>query len=429
MALQIRWISLLLRKMDSAREGARILKSFEEWRHAQQALPAPSRSHDGLSRHKLIVIRLDDIGDYLLFRNQLPSYRESARWNAHHITLLGNESWRELFEAFDRQAVDEVIWVNKSEALRSSTYRLELWRRLRAQGFETVIAPSRTRPLLLDDLCTLAAAPARAIGAVNTYVHQSWNRVSDGFYHELFQPANSRMHEFSFNGAFAAWCCDRRFERSSPQLELPMEPVAGQTPSEWAGAGPVPYIVCFVGATTRSKRWPVSRWIEFIELYLRTCSGRVLVAGNSPREIEAAALIEARTGAQSVAGRMSLLELFRCVAGARGVISNDSMAAHLGVSCNRPTVIVANGVNYERFTDYAEAGINGVATVYPGVFTRRRKRLGDIPYHYPQAVSQDMASIEAGEVLEALLQVLNENGLPFSQKEHKIERTQSHSDT
>jgi ADP-heptose:LPS heptosyltransferase len=408
MALQIRWISLLLRKLDSAREGERILRGFEEWRQAQEVLPAPQKSQDDRNRRKLMIMRLDDIGDYLLFRNQLQSYHGSDRWHKHHITLLGNSSWRAFFEAFDRQAVDDVMWVDKGKALTSATYRLELWKRLRAEGFETVIAPSRTRPLVLDDLCMLAAAPARSIGAVNTYMHQSWNQVSDGLYQELFQPANARMHEFSFNGAFAEWCCGRRFEGGRPALAIPAESAAANTPWARAVNGTAKtYIVCFVGATTRSKRWPVTRWIEFIELYQRAHSGQVVIAGNSRREIEAAALIEGRTGAQSIAGRVSLLELLSCVAGANAVISNDTMAAHLAVSCNRPTVIVANGVNYERFTDYAEAGINGVATVYPAVFTRRRKQLGDIPYHYPQAVSGDMATIRAGEVLQALRRVLH----------------------
>jgi ADP-heptose:LPS heptosyltransferase len=406
MTLQIRSISLLLRKFDSMREGERILKSFEEWRQTQQFLPPPQPAH-ARERRKLLIIRLDDIGDFLLFRNQLPSYRASERWQHHQITLLGNSSWRALFEACDSQAVDDVIWVNKGEALSSAAYRLQLWQQLRAQGFEAVIAASRTRPLILDDLCTLAAAPARAMGAVNTYLHQSWNQVSDALYQELFQASDPSMHEFAFNGEFAAWSCGMRFEGRRPVLDLSAASAAGK--AAWTGtveAGPS-YIVCFVGATTRSKRWPVERWIEFIELYQRALSGRVVVAGNSRREIETAARIEARTGARSIAGRASLLELASCVAGACAVISNDTMAAHLGVSCNRPTVIIANGVNYERFTDYAEAGIPGVVTVYPGVFVRRRQRLGNVPYHYPQAVSADMASIKANEVLDALRQLLS----------------------
>ncbi len=366
-------------------------------------LPAPQVSDRARSRPKLLIIRLDDIGDYLLFRNQLPSYRAADRWKDHHFTLLGNGSWREFFEAFDSDAVDDVIWVNKAEALTSPGYRLELWRRLRAQAFETVIAPSRTRPLLLDDLCMLAAAPERAIGAVNTYMHRSWNQVSDGLYQELFRPASVHVHEFLFNGEFAAWCCGRRFEIGRPRIDLTIASVPSREPG-------TPYIVCFVGAATRSKRWPVHRWVQFIELYRRNCPGRVFVAGNSRKEIEAATLIEARTGAQSIAGRVSLLELLSCVAGARGVISNDTMAAHLGVSCDRPTVIVANGVNYERFTDYAAAGIGAVATAYPAVFIRRRNRLGDVPYHYPQAVSGDMSTITAAEVLDALQRALHCHG-------------------
>jgi ADP-heptose:LPS heptosyltransferase len=249
----------------------------------------------------------------------------------------------------------------------------------------------------------LAAAPARAIGAINTYVHQSWNRLSDALYQELFRPTDVHAHEFLFNGEFAAWCCAQRFTGSRPTLTLPCKS---------AGREPVaPHIVCFIGATTRSKRWPVNRWIEFIQLYRRTFSGRIFIAGNGRREIEAAKVIEARTGAQNIAGRVSLLELLNCVAGAEAVISNDTMAAHLGVSCHRPTVIVANGVNYERFTDYAEAGIERVATVYPAVFLRRRGRLGDVPYHYPQAVSGDMATIRADEVLEALERAVQARGV------------------
>src|ERR1700734_1406368 len=110
MTLHIRRISLLLRKYDSAREGTRILSQFEAWRQTQQVLPAPHTTQRPL---KLLILRLDDIGDYLLFRNQLRTYRASDRWKGHRITLLGNNSWRPIFEAFDSHAVDDVIWVDK----------------------------------------------------------------------------------------------------------------------------------------------------------------------------------------------------------------------------------------------------------------------------------------------------------------------------
>ncbi len=150
--------SLFTRRRRAAKECQRILNSFHEWQAVQRQLPEPSPA-----KGKLLVIRLDDIGDYLLFRNQLGVYKKSPRWKDHSVTLLGNTSWKDIFEACDKDSVDDVIWVNKSRYLIDAAYRLETWQHLRARGFDTVVAPSRTRPLLLDDLCMLAAAPLHTL--------------------------------------------------------------------------------------------------------------------------------------------------------------------------------------------------------------------------------------------------------------------------
>jgi hypothetical protein len=74
----------------------------------------------------------------------------------------------------------------------------------------------------------------------------------------------------------------------------------------------------------------------------------------------------------------------------------------MSVSLNRPTVIIANGINYMRFSEYSHAGITQVAAVYSKLFNRRRKRLGDRPYAYHEAVTGDIVSIRAATVIEAL---------------------------
>jgi ADP-heptose:LPS heptosyltransferase len=390
MSMQIRWVSVVQRKLRAAKERRQTLESFTEGREMQRRLRAPAPSGK-----KLLVIRLDDIGDYLLFRNQLGMYKKSSLWKAHAVTLLGNASWKDVFTACDSACVDDTLWIDKAAYLTSADYKLEVWEQLRARGFETVIAPSRTRPLVLDDLCMLAAAPLHNIGCVNTYVHPQWNQVSDALYQRLFKPADTSLHEFHFNAEFAAEICGVRSEAKRPTIDVHFPRPLEQ-----------PYIVCFVGANTRSKRWPVKRWVEFIERYSREFSGRVIVAGGNKTEIAMASAIEQRTGAQSIAGKVSLPELFAWVEGAQAVLTNDTMAAHLGASYSRPTVIVANGVNYRRFTEYAHAGIEQVATVYPDVFNRKRRRRGELSYNYVDAISSDMASIEAATVLTALKEIL-----------------------
>jgi ADP-heptose:LPS heptosyltransferase len=381
-----RHVSLFFRKSDSAKDRQRVLESFARWKALQHGLPPPLRCSK-----TLLLIRLDDIGDYLLFRNQLQMYKNSSRWMDYKITLLANDSWQDIFTLLDKDAVDDTMWVNKNRYLECADYRLEIWRLLREKGFQTVITPSRTRPLLLDDLCMLAAGPINSIGSENTNVHASWNQMSDSLYTSLFKPSRALMHEFHFNAEFAEWACGIRYCGSRPRIEhrFPL-PVADS------------YIICFVGASTRSKRWPIKRWIEFITLHRRYYSSKIFLAGNSKAEREMVRIIQQRTGAESIAGRVALSELLHWVAGAEAVVTNDTMAAHMGASFGRPTVIVANGLNYMRFSEYINAGIDRVATIYPEVVNRRRKRLGDGPYAYSETVSADIASIKATTVIKSL---------------------------
>jgi hypothetical protein len=55
-----------------------------------------------------------------------------------------------------------------------------------------------------------------------------------------------------------------------------------------------------------------------------------------------------------------------------------------------------------RFSEYSHAGITQVAAVYSELFNRRRKRLGDRPYAYHEAVTGDIVAIRAATVIEAL---------------------------
>ena len=372
-----------------------MLRKFTEWKTSQDTLPPPQPC-----ANTLLLIRLDDIGDYLLFRNQLATYKKSARWGDHKITLLGNESWREIFLLLDAEAVDDTIWAHKNRYLEDAAYRMGIWRQLRHKGFETVITPSCVRPLLLDDLCMLAAAPLRSMGSANTNVHAIWNQLSDSWYTSLFKPSRALMHEFRFNAEFAEWACGIRYSGSRPRIER------GRLPP-LAGSHAGPYVICFAGASTRSKRWPVKRWIEFIELHRLYFTAKIFFAGNSKAELEMVRTIQRRTGTDSIAGSVPLPDLLRWVAGAQAVVTNDTMAAHMGASLNKPTVIIANGVNYMRFAEYGDAGIDDVATVYPDVVNRRRARLGDGPYAYSETVTADIESIKAATVVQALKALLD----------------------
>jgi len=113
----------------------------------------------------------------------------------------------------------------------------------------------------------------------------------------------------------------------------------------------------------------------------------------------------AKGKADSIVAKVSLTEFVDYAANATALICNDSMAAHLGVSLNRPTVIISNGNNFPRFTTYYEAGINNVETVYAQRFLKTLKRKRD-PFLWNYiAVTKDTKTIKAKQVFEALKEV------------------------
>ena len=56
------------------------------------------RNQIGKNAKHILLIRLDAIGDYILFRNFIEVLKRNPKYSDYKITLLGNIVWRELAE-------------------------------------------------------------------------------------------------------------------------------------------------------------------------------------------------------------------------------------------------------------------------------------------------------------------------------------------
>lgn len=386
----LRKISLSVRKIQGRKEIKNIITTFNKWKHEIAELKTTATPSK-----KLLIIRLDDIGDYLLFRNTLSTYRNAPQWQGYEISLLANPVWKSLYEYADKDAADKVIWVNKNDYFDKEEVRKALWQTLRNEGFDTVICPSRARPLLLDDVCMLAANAPNNIASVNDMKYSEWNVISDKLYTTLYPQKNMMVHEFLFNKQFAAQCTGIELSMDRPHIDTP-QVTTGITK---------PYIVCFVGGSKKSHRWPAEGWIELIQLAAKDNKYTFVLAGGKGDKPIADKIVAA-TGAQSVVGEITLPEVAGWMKGSAAIISNDTMSSHLAVACNRPTLIVANGDNFYKFCDYKSAGITHVDNVYPDLFIHQWKKRNHKPFKHYVAVTKDIATIPATRVYAALNQLL-----------------------
>jgi ADP-heptose:LPS heptosyltransferase len=107
------------------------------------------------------------------------------------------------------------------------------------------------------------------------------------------------------------------------------------------------------------------------------------------------------TQVNSIVGQTNLVETINAITASTAVITGDTMAAHAAVSLNKPSVILANGVNAQRFVAYEEAGFDKVKTVYTQQYLRSKK-----DKHY-RAVTKDMETIRPMQIFNALKEILH----------------------
>ncbi|MFT3746755.1 MAG: glycosyltransferase family 9 protein [Agriterribacter sp.] len=390
----IRHISVILRKLQGAKTDRRLLATFASWKNSLNNI---NKATPSKNRKKLLIIRLDDIGDYLLFRNFLPMYKQSQNWLEYEITYMGNVAVKTLFDMLDAKNVDKTIWIDKKRYFSETEYRKSIWEELSRENFEAVINPSRTRQLLLDDICIIATNATIKSGVENTFEAPEVNYASNQLYQKLFKDIPN-LHEFLFNKAFAKWNTGVDNDLHRPEiLYLKAKPPL-QTP----------YILLCIGAAHKSKRWPVSKWIDLIKLITDNKLPIAVISGGGTEKIFAQAIAGA-TGARDIAGATTLPEMIDWMNHAAAAVCNDSMAAHLAVSCKTPLVMLSNGNKYYRFTAYYEAGIKNVTTVYATPFLKKWKSKKQSPHKHYIPVTKDMETIKPGTVFKALQQLLQQN--------------------
>ncbi len=133
---------------------------FDSLLHFRKAHTAPQ---------SLLVVQVQGIGDYILFRNFLEALKTSKRYEGYSITLCGNESYKDIALAFDSRTVSDFIWVKNNSLKRHLFYRSVLLTKIRKKGFEVVLNPVYSRDSILEDSIVRAAGAHEAIGCRGDY--------------------------------------------------------------------------------------------------------------------------------------------------------------------------------------------------------------------------------------------------------------------
>lgn len=324
-------------------------------------------------KKRVLIVRLDAIGDYVLWRNCLGFLRNCAKYRDAHLTVLGNPVWRNLAETFDADCADEWIWVeNRGELFRRGWENLlprMVWHRrvaaaqarlkamLVSRGFDEVISPCAFPDALLDELVVGIAPISISVANGDKARSSRFSRL-----------VNSGVDPFVFcrNRAIASAMAGTQCD---VQLELSVEDPPAKTNR----------VLFFPGASHWTRRWPARRWRKLRKM--------------APSGFET---VLAPTGT-------TLAEFVRLVKSCAAVVSNDTMALHVAAALGVPAVGIVNGVSGRSdFWPYPASLGKNVEVCFP-------KKIPRVPISLlGSRLAQYIAlsSVSASSVADALRRVL-----------------------
>ncbi len=360
----------------------------------------------------LLILRVDAIGDYILFRNFIESVKKSERFKDYSITLAGNQTWKNLAETYDSEFIDDFIWIRKLRIKRKAEwlYRFSILKKIRNGRFETLLVPNDTSSKLIKDLINHSGI--RNIirkESDSVYLHQDINKVlENGSYEKDHRKYLEIFFQFYRNKRFIEEVIQEKINLSKPFFK-----VIRQKPER-------EYVVIFPGAGFQERIWNAENFGKVCRKISESTDLGILICGNDS-DRKAAEIITKESGSDKIkdlTGKTSLSELINVIANAKLLISNETCAVHIAASVDTKAVCISNGNHIGRFNPYPEDISKNIETIYPSEITDGFDRFPELvkEYHYLSYVN--INSITPEDVYQKAEMILTSKSMKkYSDKE------------
>jgi ADP-heptose:LPS heptosyltransferase len=313
------------------------------------------------SSSKTLIIRVDEIGDYMLWR---PFLHELAAWvhsNQSSLHFCGNQSWKKIFDTLDNTQVDYCFWLDKIRFKKDMRYRFRFLRSVWKQGYQVVINPTFSRDKRNDDAIVIAVAAAERIGmSANQESVRAYEKGYDtNLYTKLFDYPERPLFELYRNRLFTESVTGKTSAVQHSTIDTSLLPAVPE-------GLPARYFVVFPGSRSAKRIWPAEHFQRVAD-YLFDSYGwiPVLAGAASDRKYADAFLKGYSNICIDLTGKTSLPQMLSVLAKAQCLLSVDTGSVHLAAAVGCPVFGAFNGSQYGRFAPYPAATGAVFYAVYP----------------------------------------------------------------
>ncbi len=350
-----------------------------------------------IRKKTLCFIRLDIIGDYMLYRNFLPFFKKY--FEDYEITFIGNTAIKDIVKHCDSEYIDKLIFLDNTyweKYLQIGTNRLPLLRLkellfflpkfmrkryedvsiLRKESYEICINSSMFYFSTKEDAIIKHLIAGNKVGVFCTHPVESHHRISlrktteirKSFYTHLFYPKEVPQFIYDSNRDFfqSFFKHFKGVDIGFVKLELKL-PVAPEY-EKFQNILKPPYGVLNLGASDDLKVY--KRFDEMIAFLNPT--HQLILCGNSKKDERLAhSILKRHKNAISLINQTNLIEYIYLLKNASFAIGNESSITHLATCLKIPyAFITSSGRAFPFFHPYPKEIGPNIHMIYPRDFQK-----------------------------------------------------------
>ncbi len=221
----------------------------------------------------ILLIRLDAIGDYVLFRNYIKILKTNSKYIDYSITLVGNIAWKELSEKLDSNYIDEFVWIDRNKFTKSFAYKYSILKNISKNNYRLIINPVYSREFKYSDFIVNVIHGEEKIGSVGDFanISQVKKEISDKYYTKLIPATNKILFEFFRNKEFFEYLLNIKIDIQKPEINLDSDVKLSEKK----------YAVLFIGASAKFRKWNIKNFAEVGQFIKNKFDYEIVLCGAS----------------------------------------------------------------------------------------------------------------------------------------------------
>lgn len=361
-----------------------------------------SRPKINSGRKSLLLIRLDTIGDYVIFRNFIEILKKSEKYKDFSITLCGNIIFKELAEGLDAGLIDRFVYIDKKKFLKSGAYKFQKLKEIHGQDYETLLHPTYSREFYFGDYITKKTPAKEKIGSECdlSNIENDMKPVADKYYTRLIPAKREIIFEFYRNREFFEALLETKLDIKKPFIDT--ENITTKlTPLK-------KYAVIFPGAGAKFRQWDTAKFAAVAD-YIYSKYGYEILLTGSKNDGKIAREIISKTKCAKIAnvcGKIKLPELAKIISKSEFLIAGDTGAYHIGVAVNAKVICISNGNHFGRFVPYPKEIYSKVLYIYPDAIAEKLDDCDYLVSQYGFGSKLDINNIRAEDVFNLVDKII-----------------------